>query len=129
MHFNMCTSLPWIGHAFDIFREEWNHHNIRIENNLTPHQVYAQGTLSMHSSGLRTLDFMDEADDMYGVDDVDGPGASMGVEIVTVLKSILTVPDTALQELNQRVNPLVASDNYAIDMYKDAVDILTNLAI
>ena len=40
--------IPRIGHALYIFREGWNHHSIRAENNLTPHQLYARGTLSMH---------------------------------------------------------------------------------
>ena len=63
---------------------------------------------------------LDEVD-MYGVDD---PEASVRVETVTVPESVLTVLDAVLQELTQRVNPLAASDNYAIDMYQDAVDIL-----
>jgi hypothetical protein len=115
--------LPRIGHALDIFREGWNHHSIRTENNLTPHQLYAQGALSMHSSGLSALDFLDEVDDMYGVDDVEA--SVSGPETVTVPESILTVSDAVLQELAQRVSPLSASDNYGIDMYQEAVDILT----
>ena len=118
--------LPRIGHALDIFREGWNHHSIRTENNLTPHQLYAQGTLSMHSSGLSALDFLDEVDDMYGVDDVDDPEASVGVETVTVPESVLTVPDAVLQELTQRVNPLAESDNYGISLYQEAVDLLNH---
>ena len=69
--------LPRIRRALDIFREGWNHHSIRTESNLTPHQLYVQGTLSMHSSGLSALDFLDEVDDMYGVDDVDDVEASV----------------------------------------------------
>ena len=118
--------LPRIRRALDIFREGWNHHSIRTESNLTPHQLYVQGTLSMHSSGLSALDFLDEVDDMYGVDDVDDVEASVrGPETVTVPESILTVSDAVLQELAQRVNPLSASDNYGIDIYQEAVDMLT----
>ena len=40
--------IPRIGHALDIFQEGWNHHSIRAENDLTPHQLYARCTLSMH---------------------------------------------------------------------------------
>ena len=115
--------LPWIGHALDIFREGWNHHSIRTENNLTPHQLYARGTLTMHSSGLSALD---EVDDMYGVDDVDDVEASVGAETVTVPESILIVSNAVLRELAQRINPLAASDNYGIDIYLEAVDLLTH---
>ena len=118
--------LPRIGRALDIFWEGWNHHSIRTENNLTPHQLYARGTLTMHSSGLSALDFLDEVDDMYGVDDGDLLEASVGAETVTVPESVLTVSDAVLQELAQRVNPLAASDNYGIDIYQEAVDILTH---
>ena len=80
----------------------------------------------MHSSGLSALDFLDEVDDMYGVDDGDLLEASVGAETVTVPESVLTVSDAVLQELAQRVNPLAASDNYGIDIYQEAVDILTH---
>ena len=119
--------LPRIRRALDIFREGWNHHRIRTESNLTPHQLYVQGTLIMHSSGLSVLDFLDDVDDMYGVDDVDDVEASVGgPETVTVPECILTVSDALLQELAQRINPLSASDNYGIDIYQEAVAMLTH---
>ena len=119
--------LPRIGHALDIFREGWNHHSIRTENNLTPHQLYARGTLSMHSSGLSALDFLDEVDDTYGVDDADDAmEAPLEAETVAVPESVLTFSDAVLRELAQRVNPLSVSDNYGIDLYQEAVDILTH---
>lgn len=120
--------LPRIGHALDIFREGWNHHSIRTENNLTPHQLYARGTLSMHSSGLSALDFLDEVDETYGIDNVDDveAEASAEAETVTVPESVLTVSNAVLRELAQRVNPLAESDNYGIDLYQEAVDVLTH---
>ena len=63
---------------------------------------------------------------MYGVDDVDDPEASVGVETVTVPESVLTVPDAVLQELTQRINPLAESDNYGISLYQEAVDLLNH---
>ena len=118
--------IPRIGHALDIFREGWNHHSIRTENNLTPHQLYVRGTLSMHSSGLSALDFLDEVDETYGIDHVDDAEANVESETVTVPESILTISDAVLQELAQRVNPLAESDNYGIDLYQEAVDVLTH---
>ena len=61
---------------------------------------------------------------MYGVDDVDDVGASVGAETVTVPESILTVSDIILQQLAQRIDPLSESDNYGINLYQEAVDIL-----
>lgn len=117
--------LPRIGRALDIFREGWNHHSIRTENNVTPHQLYARGTLSMHSSGLSALDFLGDVDETYGVDDVDD-AETVEAETVTVPESILTISNATLQELAQRVNPLAESDNYGIDFYQEAVEVLTN---
>lgn len=120
--------LPRIGYALDIFREGWNHHSIRTENNRTPHQLYATGTLRLHSSGLSALDFLDDVDETYGIDDVDDmeTEANVEAETVTVPESILTVSNAVLRELAQRVNPLAESDNYGIDLYQEAVEILTN---
>ena len=102
--------LPRIGHALDIFREGWHHHSIRTENNLTPHRLYVQGTLNVHSSGLSALDFLDKVDDMYGVDDVNDVEASVGAaETVAVPETILTVSDAVLQELARRINFLAAT--------------------
>ena len=78
----------------------------------------------MHLSGLSALDFLDEVNDMYGVDDVDNVEASVEAETVTVPESILTVSDNILWELVQRIDPLSESDNYEIDLYQEAVDIL-----
>ena len=81
----------------------------------------------MHSSGLSALDFLDEVDDTYGVDDADDAmEAPLEAETVAVPESVLTFSDAVLRELAQRVNPLSESDNYGIDLYQEAVDILTH---
>ena len=46
-----------------------------------------------------------------------------GDQTLTVPESILTVSDAVL--LAQRVNPLSTSDSYGIDIYQEAVDMLT----
>ena len=51
---------------------------------------------------------------------------SVEAETVTVPESILTISNALLQELAQSVNPLAESDNYGIDLYQAAVEVLTN---
>ena len=84
--------LPRIGRALDIFREGWNNHSIRTENNLTPHQLYVRGTLHLHSSGLSSLDFLDEVDELYGVENSGDVSSVESAESVTVLCCLFLMP-------------------------------------
>ena len=117
--------LPRIGRALNIFREGWNNHGIRTENNLTPHQLYVGGTLRMHSSGLSSLDFLDEVDELYGVENSGDVSSVEPAESVAVPETVLSISDATLQQLSQTVHPLAESDNYGIDLYLDAVQVLT----
>ena len=71
-----CVYLPRIWHALDIFREQWNLHSIRTENDINTHQLYAIGTLTMHAHALIAPDLFNEVD-----------------ETVTAPESVLTVFD------------------------------------
>ena len=110
--------LPRIGHALDILREGWNIHSTRTDNNINTHQLYAIGTLTMHSYALIAPDFLNEVDETYGIDDEDDveAEASVEAETVTVPESVLTISEAVLRELAQRVNPLADSDNYGINL-------------
>ena len=63
----MCTNPG----SLDIFREGWNHHGIRSAGHLSPHQLFVQRALQLHSSGLTALDLFEEVDDTYGIDEVE----------------------------------------------------------
>ena len=79
----------------------------------------------MHSCAVSALDFLDEVDERYAIDDMDDieAEASVEAETVTAPEFVLTVSDAVLRELAQRVKPLADSDDYGIDLYQEAVDI------
>ncbi len=55
--------LPRIKNALKIFSEGWNCHQIRTANHRSPQQLFIQGSLQLHSSGLVALDFFEEVED------------------------------------------------------------------
>ena len=63
--------LPRINKSLQVFQDGWNHHGVRTEHNLSPHQLFVRGALQLQRRGLHALDFFDLVDDMYGVEDDD----------------------------------------------------------
>lgn len=63
--------LPRINRSLEIFRGGWNHHRIRTANHYSPHQLFVEGVLRLHSSNLTAFDFLDNVDRTYGIDDDD----------------------------------------------------------
>ena len=61
--------LPRIQRSLSAFREGWNHHGIRTEHNKTPNQLFASGALQLQHAGLVALDFFENVDDDYGIDE------------------------------------------------------------
>ena len=61
--------LPRINRALSMFRESWNHHSIRTTRHKSPQQLFTEGVLHLHNSGLDALDFLEDVDDSYGIDD------------------------------------------------------------
>lgn len=60
--------LPRINHSIDLFVEGWNNYGIRTEHHHSPKQLFTQGVLRLQRSGLVSLDFMENVDTSYGVD-------------------------------------------------------------
>jgi hypothetical protein len=81
LHF-VC--LPRINSAF---QKGWNHHSIRTEGNRSPHQLFVQGSLTLQRSGLVALDFGEQVDDNYGVEE----NGLVHDEQVTVPESLFEV--------------------------------------
>ena len=57
--------LPRINHSLEVFQECWNHHSVRTENNMSPHQIFTAGSLHLQRAGLHALDFFNNVDDTY----------------------------------------------------------------
>ena len=58
---------PRINKALVEFKEGWNHHPVRTERGLSPHQLFVAGTLQLQSCGLVAADYFDHVNDRYGV--------------------------------------------------------------
>ena len=114
-----------INRALDKFKESWNHHQVRTEHGLSPHQLFVAGTLQLQSSGLVAADFFYHVDDRYGVVE---EGLSLehnsGISVPDVAFS-LAVEHMGL--LMDRVDPLATSDSFGIDLYEQTLEIIDNI--
>ncbi len=116
--------LPRINRTLEMFREGWNNHGIRTASHHSPHQLFVQGVLRLHASGLTALDFLDAVDESYGSDET-FPGIDDGNEGIVIPETRIHVSDRLMQQLQQEVDPLSISDNNAIELYQRALQILT----
>ena len=109
----------------DEFKEGWNHHPIRTEHGLSPHQLYVAGTLRLRNSGLIAVDFFDDVDEDYGFDE-DGltSESDSGVEVPDVRFS-LTVEHMGM--LLDRIDPLAPSDSFVINLYRQTLQFIADI--
>ena len=113
--------LPRINLALETFQRGWNHHSIRTEGNHSPHQLFVQGSLTLQRSGLVALDFAQQIDDSYGVAE---EGLVTDESRVDVPESLFEMHHHTYEYLCQQVNPLVPSENYAIELYEQALQVI-----
>ena len=114
--------LPRINKSLQAFSEGWNSHGIRTEHNLSPHQLFVQGALRMQRRGLQALDFFEEVDHMYGVDEEISVVDEDDEYTVRVPPSTLSLSDQQLAQPCEAVNPLAESDNFGIKLYVRTFD-------
>ena len=97
--------IPRINRALEAFQEGWNHHSILTEGNHSPHQFFC--TWIPNSTGLVTLDFTEQINSSYGIDE----------EGLISEESHVNVPERSLQgdyeHLCQQVDPLASSETMA----------------
>ena len=61
--------LPRINQSLKVFQECWNYHGVRTEHNMSPHQMFTAGALQLHRRGLHALDFFEDVNELYGVEE------------------------------------------------------------
>ena len=111
--------VPRINRALEAFQRGWNHHSIRTESNKSP----VEGYLSLQRSGLVALDFAEQVENSYGMDE---EGLTSDDSQVNVPQNLLTIPGSALEQLHQHVNPLGLSDNYGIELYEETLSFIAD---
>ena len=118
--------LPRINRSLHHFANGWNHHPIRTTHNKSPHQLFNAGMLLLRHSGLTAMDYFDDVDNDYGIDNDVAPDNS-DIESIHVPRSSFTLNNTQLRLLNETVDPLSSSDNYAVDIYEHTLSFLQSL--
>ena len=117
--------LPRINHALNDFAAMWNHHSLRTEKGLTPHQLFTSGLLQLANSDLTALDLFHTVQEDYGMiedgivsDDSDG---------VQVPQCDYSLDEDDFHQLQETIGPLQPSDNYGIDLYLATLNFIQRL--
>ena len=118
--------VPRINQSLRQFQSGWNHHSIRTEHNRSPYQLFVEGSLTLQRSGLIALDFFDQVDEDYGVEE---EGLHVHDEGVSVPESAFQLNSEHLQQLEHEVNVNTPSTNYGIDLYQAAVEVINEIIV
>lgn len=119
--------LPRINKSLKVFMEGWNSHGVRTERHLSPNQLFVRGILQMQRRGLHSLDFSEEVDDMYGVDDDVAVVDEDDEYTVHVPPNIFMLSTEQVTQLQARVNPMAPSETFGIELYTETLDFLHTL--
>ena len=108
----------------------WNNHPIQTAHHKCPQHLFTAGALCLQHSGLLALDFCDNVDNDYGVDPnepiaTDNDDCN-GITIPQTTLKFSEADDTLLQ---QTVGPLTSLDNYGIDLYEQALVLITTFTL
>ncbi|CAB4027765.1 PREDICTED: uncharacterized protein LOC107327086 [Paramuricea clavata] len=133
--------IPIIRQHLVHFVQGYNNHGLSTEGNKTPTQLWIQGMFNMANSSHRTAREMWEPrteNDMilYGVD-WSGPTPSrewgsieMESVAVTVPEIVLPLSDDTLGQVLEHlqvINPLGETANFGIDLYEQAIEVISRL--
>lgn len=113
--------IPRINKSLQEFKEGWNHHGVRTEHNLSPHQLFVRGALQLQRRGLNALDFFDRVDTMYGAEEGMDEQSDY---TVYVPPSTFELSEEHMSQLRSRINPLLDSDDFGIDLYLQTCEFL-----
>lgn len=118
--------LPRINRALGAFCDGWNHHSLRTARSKSPYQLYTEGVLQLQHSGRTGVDFFSSVDDLYGVEEA---GLAAQAEGVSVPECRFSLENDHYMQLQQLVDPLATSDNYAIELYEQALDYVSTTVL
>ena len=59
--------------SLDQFKNAWNHHGICTADYKSPYQLFTAGALELQQLGLQNLDFFENVDENYGVEEMEPP--------------------------------------------------------
>ena len=98
---------PRINRTLRGFVEGWNNHKIRTARNKSPNQLFVEGVLQLHQSGLTALDYSEHINEVqYGVDNGDGVIVNDSDEEIAVPQCNFFLQEDHYDELQGSINPL-----------------------
>lgn len=131
--------IPRINRDLQLFIHQWNHHKLRTERYMSPHQLFIRGCLSQltrNQTGIRGILGADEEP----VADVNIPPASEEVtpqafhtifhwpESVEVPANHFNIQAGVMGQLVQQVNPLGGRhDDLGTDLLEQVINFLGNI--
>lgn len=121
--------LPKINKSLAIFCGTWNNHGLRTENGKTPRQLFTSGVLRLRHSGLTALDFFNTVPEHYGTGGEDIAVQPDNNEVVSVPVSAIQPNEEQLEELRRNVNPYDNTNDYGIEQYIQALDIIKSWSV
>ena len=100
--------------SLEMFKEAWNHHGLHTMHNASPHQLYTAGTLRLQHSNIQALDFFEDVDNAYGIDEnvTWAPNAETTVNVPVTRVNVASETYALLQA---QIDPLAESDNFGIE--------------
>lgn len=113
--------LPRINRSLKVFQECWNYLGVRTEHNMSPHQLFTAEALQLQRRGLHALDFFEQVDEMYGVDEQFDDVSVEDDYTVHVTPNHFEHSAEQMSELHHLVDPLVHSSNYGIELYQQTL--------
>ena len=116
-----------INRALKEFVSQWNNHPVSTENNLSPLQMYTQGTLQNMYSGHTAVDSILFEADManYGFDP-DGPFPLDDEDYQVSVPAInLSVSEENLMYLNENFNPLTDDGQDGRQTFSNCIQVLS----
>ena len=119
---------PRIQKSLDEFREGWNHHSIRTEQNKTPYQLFVSGVLMLRQSGLTALDFFESVDENYGIDEA-GFSQDDSDDTVQISRIEFELSEQHYRQLSVALNPTDHSDNFGIDLYQQTIQYIDSVTV
>lgn len=123
--------VPRINRSLKEFMAYWNHHGIRTQAGMSPHQLFVAGMLKLQNSGLTAMDFFDHVGESYG-DEEEGLVGEDDENVdngVTVPPVSLDLRDEQIQQLREQIDPLEVSEDYGINLYQRVVTFLDSLGV
>lgn len=123
--------LPRINRVLESFIKAWNHHPIRTEQNWTPEQIWINGMIDVRNRELTAV--ADVAESLNSNDDLEWYGYDPQAPhpnddgLSSVIVNDIDGPEDITQLLIQEIDPLAESDSFGIDLYEQALEIITKL--